>query len=314
MAKIISLQKSLALYITTRCNYRCSICLREYGKSTDLDPALLERILPDAISFGYSHIGLTGGEPCMHPEFKHIVETVVRAGVTFNFVSNGSMPERYGFIIDEYRDKLGVVNLSIDGADREVNDRGREKGSFDGVMKAIKYFSGRDVPVALNVTINKFNRHQLEDIIKLADGLGIKEIVFSSVIATPKNRDSVLTDGERISCFRELIKLKAKYKISIYPGSPLVTGKGVDNCVGIYLLSGLMVNPEGELSFCCNIIREGAVAGSLKEESFAGLYKKAMDMSNFLRQIRIDKINAGIKEEGFNSCEFCNKYLAQYIK
>ena len=84
--------------------------------------------------------------------------------------------------------------------------------------------------------------------------------------------------------------------------------------MGIYLLSALMVNPLGELSFCCNIIKNGAVVGSLREECFAELYKKALDMSSFLRRIRIDRINAGVREEGFNSCEFCNKYLSEYIK
>ena len=314
MPRMISLEKSLALYITNQCNFRCRTCIREYGKSANLDVGLLEQVLPQAIPLGYPHVGMTGGEPCLHPEFRKIVEVIAKSGATFNFVSNGSLLEEYKFLVEQYGDQLTVANFSFDGATREINDQIRQKGSFDKVMNSIKYFVDKGVCTVVNVTIVKINQHQLEDMVKLAVDIGLKGIVFSSAIRNSANKDIVLNDEEKKRCFRSLIKLNAKYKIAAYPGNALMTGSGVDNCVGIFLLSSLMINPRGELVFCCNTSREGAALGSLKENSFAELYTKALAMVEYLRQIRIDKINAGVKEEGFNNCEFCNKYLSEYIE
>jgi len=314
MARTISLEKNLSLYITGLCNFRCSTCIREYGRAGNLDVKLLEKVLPQAMAFGYRHVGLTGGEPCLHPEFEKIIEVIVKNGATFNFVSNGSLLGKYEFLLERYKKNLLAANFSLDGATIETNDRIRQDGSFVTAINSIKYFAAEGIDTVLNVTLVKENQDKLEDMMKLAVETGVKGIVFSAAIANSINKDIILTDEEKRGCFRRLTGLTSKYKVAIYPGNPLMTAKGVDTCVGISLLSSPMINPNGEFVFCCNTIREGAVVGSLRKYSFAELYKKALDMVCYLRKTRIDKVNRGVKEEGFNNCEFCNKYLSTYIR
>ena len=313
MERIICLEKSLALNITGQCNFQCRTCIREYGSSSNLDVGLLKQVLPEAISLGYGYVGLTGGEPCLHPDFEKVVNVIADSGATFNFVSNGSFPEKYSFLVKEHKEILRAANFSLDGATRETNDRIRQKGSFDNVIKSIRHFVANGVETIVNVTLNKHNKHQLEGMAKLAADLGVKQVVFSAAIANSINRDIVLNDEEKRTCFSRLARLGSKYNIPVFPGNPLMIGPGVNGCVGISLLSSPMINPKGEFVFCCNTIREGAVVGSLKDHSFSELYKKALDMGQQLRKIRIDRISACIREEGFRSCEFCNKHLSEYI-
>lgn len=314
MERIICLEKNLALNITGQCNFQCRTCIREYGNSSDLDVGLLKQVLPEAIALGYGHVGLTGGEPCLHPDFEKVVNVIADSGATFNFVSNGSYPEKYSFLVKEHKENLRAANFSFDGATKETNDRIRQKGSFDNVIKSIRYFVVHGVETIVNVTLNKHNKHQLEGMAKLAADLGVKQVVFSAVIANSINQDMVLNDEEKRTCFSRLARLGSKYNILVFPGNPLMIGSGVDGCVGISLLSSPMINPKGEFVFCCNTIREGAVVGSLKDRSFSELYKKALDMGQELRKIRTDRILASVSEPGFRNCEFCNRYLRAYIE
>lgn len=309
-------KKSLALNITDICNFKCKTCLREYDKSSSLDPDLLDRILPDARKVGYSMAGLTGGEPCLHPEFSRIADTLVNHGFPFNITSNGSLPEKYLFLLEKpYSKCFYLINFSLDGATAEVNDDIRHPGSFDKVIESIRLFTQKGIPVVPNVTLTRKNKHQLEEIIDLVESLGLKEVMVGTAIETPLNSSVVLTDLEKYDCLKRLNSKKRTAAVSIYPGAPLITSPGVDMCIGVATLSSFMINPNGEAVFCCNTIHKGAAVGSLEQESFRDLYQKAIDVSGFLKKKRTEMLVAGKQTEpGFNSCEFCNRYLADMIR
>ena len=314
MSKFVLLNKNLGLYITNNCNFRCRTCIREYGKSKNLDIKLLSNILKESKALGYTHVGLTGGEPCLHPEFDKIIEIIVQNGITFNITSNGSLRDKYKPVIGRYKDYLKVINLSIDGATREINDRVRGEGAFENFLTSIKYYRSEGIPIVPNVTLCKINKHQIENIVKLAVDLGLKEILISAAIKNSINKDIILSDSEKMSCFNMLSKVGNRHNIRIQPGGSLFTRYDVDNCVNMLFLSSPLINPEGGMSFCCNTIREGAVLGSLYTNSFTDLYKKCLDISTFLRKTRTEKIVKKEYEEGLHNCEFCNKYLINYIK
>lgn len=66
---------TLGLQATTRCNLQCSHCyLDRVGR--DLDLAVLERAIEYGHLLGDAFLGLTGGEPTLHPEFAELAATV----------------------------------------------------------------------------------------------------------------------------------------------------------------------------------------------------------------------------------------------
>lgn len=98
---------NLALITTTRCDLKCQHCLRGFPKERpDFPIELLDKLLIEAIPFGVKHVGLTGGEPHLHPQFEQIVEKIVSYGYTWHFVSHGQRTEPYLPIMERYRDSF----------------------------------------------------------------------------------------------------------------------------------------------------------------------------------------------------------------
>lgn len=309
------MRKVLALIITNACNFKCQTCLREYDRVTHISLEILKQTLPEAKLLGFEDAALTGGEPCLHPQFEEIVELIIQNDGNVGLVSNGSLWEKYKFLAEKYPERMLFAAFSLDGATAEINDAIRQKGSFEKVIEAIKYFVGQGIFTKLVVCLNKLNKHQIEDVTKLATDLGIKAINFSSAIKTGFNQNIVLPDLAKIQCRAEINELKNKFpKMELNTMSALQGLGDVDFCNVLNYSEGIAINPQGEAIFCCDTLRDGAVLGSLKEKSFTELYCKALSVIAELKKIRAVLIKKRIFFEGFNTCEFCNKMLEKFIQ
>jgi hypothetical protein len=74
------------------------------------------------------------------------------------------------------------------------------------------------------------------------------------------------------------------------------------------------INAYGDYIFCCDTIGQGAVLGSLKNETFSELYIKGLKTANWLKEKRKEYIHRKEFFEGFNSCHFCNILLVDKLK
>ena len=72
----------LAFHVTDRCQLNCKHCLRDPDKQAhDIDVGIVEKILDDAKRlYRTHHVGLTGGEPTLHPRFMDLVDAIVARG------------------------------------------------------------------------------------------------------------------------------------------------------------------------------------------------------------------------------------------
>jgi MoaA/NifB/PqqE/SkfB family radical SAM enzyme len=70
----------VGLELTTRCNLTCTHCLQEAGAPRDLPLPVLERLLPQLQPYGQPVIGLTGGEPTLHPFFFDLARVIAAHG------------------------------------------------------------------------------------------------------------------------------------------------------------------------------------------------------------------------------------------
>jgi sulfatase maturation enzyme AslB (radical SAM superfamily) len=203
------------------------------------------------------------------------------------------------------------MTFSLDSHKKEIHDKLRRKGSYKRTIEAIKYFS-KKIDVKVSICLNKENYKNVKDYILFLDNFGIKDIRFLSVIPTPKNKNFVLTDKQREACCKIINKLRDKINIKLRIISSLSTAKGVDFCSALNL-SGLTINPKGELVFCCDIGERGAVIGSLKHNKLKGLIKKGEKISNNLKNKRKNYLDENKTFQGFNTCAFCNRCLKRKI-
>lgn len=305
--------RSLVLNVTNCCNFRCKTCLRGFGRSSNISLDVVARVLPEFKKLGCKKVAFTGGEPCLHPDFERLVDIVAEQGFFLRFVSNGSLIESYKFLLDKYKGQISSVWFSLDSHQKEVQDSIRDRGSFDKVLAAIGYFVARNVYTGVQMCINKLNYNDLEGVYQLAKQLKVSELLFSSAISTPWNKSIVLSIQEKMECLKTINILKNRNNLKVTNVSSVVGYNGVDFCPNLNLQQ-LTINPKNELVLCCDTIADGAVIGSLEDQSVLDLYIKSLDISNSLKKVRAQAISAGNITPWFYTCEFCNQYLASYIK
>src|SRR5258706_767002 len=126
----------LGLELTNRCDLACGHCLRAIvapnsPRAVDIPLALAKKMISEARPAGISHVGMTGGEPMLHPHFLDIIDHIVDEGLTYHFLSNGLGLPRFipKFLTrPERRTQLREVCVSIDGASERTHDTIRGKG------------------------------------------------------------------------------------------------------------------------------------------------------------------------------------------
>lgn len=94
--------KWVVLQITEYCNLRCKMCYEwgENGSYLDkkslhnLSSSKIEEIFED-LSNKNTYFELFGGEPLMHPDFKHIMELVKKYSCKIDIPTNGTLLSKY---------------------------------------------------------------------------------------------------------------------------------------------------------------------------------------------------------------------------
>jgi MoaA/NifB/PqqE/SkfB family radical SAM enzyme len=301
----------IILFTTTRCDLRCVHCLQGLpDKRADIPVDLVAQILEEARPFGAGHVVLTGGESRLHPEFDRLVDTIVEAGYVWSFISNGQQALSYVRAAIRHREAFDHATLSIDGATAEVHDALRNRpGAFERLLAVAEHYVRLGFKLRLQSCLSQPNKHQLEDIARLAADLGAVMYRAGGIIPSEGTEALNLSDEERDDLYTRLMALKDELDLDIRAPSALRAGRGVDFC-DVLALHSLTFNARGEMIFCCDVDRPGAVIGSPAETPLPDLIKARLDMTARLKKRRVEMIAAGETMPGFNTCLFCNAYFA----
>jgi MoaA/NifB/PqqE/SkfB family radical SAM enzyme len=125
--------RSISIMITDRCNLRCRMCHYSYCESPEfsLNQAgfmpieLFKRILDTCP--GKPLIGLTGGEPLLHPQVLDFIKELKHRGFYCSLTTNGTfLPARAAQLCES---KLDLLVVSIDG-DQAIHDETRGLGVY----------------------------------------------------------------------------------------------------------------------------------------------------------------------------------------
>ena len=157
--------------LTYACNLACVHCLSSSGRrdprelSTEECKAVIDEL--QAMQVFYVNIG--GGEPTVRADFWELVDYATAHQVGVKFSTNGSR------ITPEIARRLAAsdyvdVQISIDGATAEVNDRVRGPGSFDTALRAMRNLADAGFQgFKISVVVTRENVSQLDDFKAIAD-------------------------------------------------------------------------------------------------------------------------------------------------
>jgi AdoMet-dependent heme synthase len=181
--------------VTRECNMKCSHCYinATEGKlcnelTTKEGKALIDQIC----EVSHPLLILSGGEPLLRPDIYELIEYGSSKGLKMGLGSNGSL------IDDAVALKLktagiATVSISIDAHLAAQHDEFRGvAGAWQKAVNACKALRKNGVLVQVNTTLTHENYDQIDDIMSLAEGIGVEN--FHLFFLVPTGRGTKLTD------------------------------------------------------------------------------------------------------------------------
>ncbi len=292
--------------LTYACNLSCIHCLSSSGHRDprELTTAECEAVIDELQAMQVFYVNIGGGEPTARADFWHILSYAVERHVGVKFSTNGFRisPERARFLASTpYVD----VQVSLDGATREVNDAVRGPGSYDLALRALGNLASAGFDNAkISVVVTRHNVAQLDDLKQIADDHG-------ATLRLTRLRPS----GRGAEVWNEL-RLAAEQQRELYDwlrqhGEGVLTGDSFFHLAGYgESLPGLnlcgagrvvcLIDPVGDVYACPFAIHDQFLAGNVRSESgFAGVWST----SQLFQQLRSPQTSgACTKCQFFDSC------------
>ncbi|MBI5561402.1 MAG: radical SAM protein [Deltaproteobacteria bacterium] len=199
------------LYVTDRCNLKCTYCQGHWSgrKIKDYATAEIKGIVDECVGLGTVHFTIHGGEILLRDDVEELIAYMKGRGLYVNLVTNG-------IIFPEHIDKVrGIDSLCISLDGRETaNDANRGKGSHKKIMEAIRAAKKEGFKFNVQATITAHSKGEIGYLANLAREIGYHQ-QFSLLLKPlkPDQNDIGLTEDETKSALREIIH----YKRAGYP-------------------------------------------------------------------------------------------------
>lgn len=315
----------IVFHITDRCQLNCKHCLRDPEKSAhDLGLGVMATVMDEARRvYGCEHIGLTGGEPTLHPQFSEIVDSIVDRGMTWHMISNGiRFDTKVIRLLDERPERqaaITAIDFSLDGATQPVHDRIRGDGSFRDVMKALTLCKMRDIPFMLQMTVNAYNHHEVEQFALMAAQLGASRASFGFTQPTGTYLDEEMflpieqwrAVQDQVARMNDLLNITCSYTDGFHSPQPFFECEPFRSEI-------LHVDYHGKMNLCCqhagvpgNHGNSDAIA-DMHDTSLLGAHRKMIEM---VHQFRLDKLDAmergELGEWDEFPCNYCMRYFGK---
>lgn len=165
--------------LTPLCNLHCDMCFvrlsrqqaEERGGLRDADSWLA--IARQLQQMGTLFILLTGGEPMLHPEFHRIYTTLRSMGFIITLNTNGTMITEE-MCRDTFREKPRRMNVTLYGSNADTYGRlCHNREGYERTVNGLRLLRKYDIDTKLNLSMVRENSADYDDIMSLADQLGI---------------------------------------------------------------------------------------------------------------------------------------------
>jgi MoaA/NifB/PqqE/SkfB family radical SAM enzyme len=241
----------LKVFITYRCNLRCSHCVQSHVASkfeSAYSFAFLEQLKTFASSVYYLNpnikIYLSGGEPLLSPDFFRAAHIFKRQGLAYKTITNGLLlGARYPQLLEAPPQGIWVTfNGTAQRHDKMVGLKGGYDRLCESVQKSLSHLQGAGIKVGAVLVINALTYNRLSRDIEEIGALGFDQVVVQHLSFLPAtviekhNRvyrekfgnDSLFCFGEGadgsgiqpVALYEELLKIRQKeypFHVAIFP-------------------------------------------------------------------------------------------------
>ncbi len=159
----------LSLFITNRCNLKCSYC---FVSDASLSPEFLQleysfdqirELVDEFYALGTRMIFMLGGEPLVHRQIKDVVDYIVGKGIYLHLITNGVLLEKK--LSDILR--ADAICVSLDGVG-EDNDCCRGAGVYEKAVAGLRAARAAGLPCRIHAVLTRRNLHRTRPLAELA--------------------------------------------------------------------------------------------------------------------------------------------------
>lgn len=177
---------TISIEPTTACNLRCPECpsgLRSFSRPTgNLKKDFFREIIDQTYRELFYLIFYFQGEPYINPDFLEMVKYASKKNIYTITSTNGH------FLNDTNAKKtiesgLDRIIISVDGTTQEVYEQYRKSGKLENVLQGArnlvkwkKELKANHPHIVFQFLVVKPNEHQIEDIYRLAEEIGVDEV------------------------------------------------------------------------------------------------------------------------------------------
>ncbi len=198
--------------VTRACDLKCVHC--RAAAIPFRDPRELSfdegcRLIDQVREFGRPLFVLTGGDPLKRPDIFDLIRYGDQVGLRVAMTPSGTSLMTPGVIRKFQEAGLARLAVSLDGSSKEIHDTFRQvDGSFDWTVGAIREARRIGLPVQVNSTVSKHNRHDLAALARFLETLDI--VLWSVFFLVPTGRGTrsdAVSATEHEAVFHQLIDL-----------------------------------------------------------------------------------------------------------
>jgi len=211
---------------TNACNLKCKHCYQKASLPLPTELSLEEKLntIEQLDQAGVAAVAFSGGEPTIHPHFPIVLKAASDAGMYTALATNGLALADLSFA--EKLKKLGLryVEVSIDSADPDKHDQFRGvKGAWEKAVRGLRNAVELGFSTAMATTITRLNLDEIDDILDLAEEIGVQRVVFFNFIPVGRGKDIVkldLTPEEREEILKKIYLENHKRDLEIFSTAP----------------------------------------------------------------------------------------------
>ncbi len=290
----------LYLFVTEECQLRCHHCYMgsRLERAATLDLITAKRIVDHFFNLGTRSIVLVGGEPTLYTNLKEIINYAKLLGYKDIVVDSNGISVRS--LININRFDVDHIRISLDGASPQTHEKIRGIGNYSKTISGIKRLINEGYSVWITSTIFQFNFFEIEELLAIADNLGVKVVnfhIFSEEGNGINYKNWSINPYDWISCYEKFDIMAKKYKVKIkYPPAWVkkidlesIIRKGYLGCQGISM-NQVSAFPDGRCYICPLIFDQEMNFGNFSNEGIT-INKGLNEYELFLRNRIRNEIN-----------------------
>ena len=181
--------------VTRECNMKCSHCYinaTEKKLDNELTTQEAKNLMDQIYQVSAPLLILSGGEPLLRQDIFELISYGSRKGLKMGLGSNGSLIDET--VARKLKEAgIATVSISLDSNIPAQHDEFRGvAGAWEKAVEACKALRKNNVLVQVNTTLTQQNYNQIDDIMSLAENIGVEN--FHLFFLVPTGRGTKLTD------------------------------------------------------------------------------------------------------------------------